>query len=181
MNPTVNLTEPFVLQSDVALCPCADLGEDTRRRITFDDGDFALSRRLGRGLAQVIDGDTAALLALFREPCTIVDAVIENSRACGSDPEARLDELLPHLERFVHSRILVPAGSVEEDALQPRYESGAQIAGWTVVRCASLVEDTEIYEVKRTAGVPPAAGPASRRPVAASSRVRAGETPPAQP
>ena len=70
----MNVTEPFVLKDDVRLIPCADLSDDVRTRISFEQGDFTLSRRHGRALAQVVDGQTAALLSLFREPCTIVDA-----------------------------------------------------------------------------------------------------------
>ena len=148
----MNITEPFVLRNDVVLIPCADLSDDVRARISFDEGDFTLSRRHGRTLAQVIDGETAALLALFREPRTIVEAVIENSRSSGKDPEAWLDEMLPHLGTFMDNRVLVPAGSEEETEIRPRYESGAEIAGWKIVRCVSLVEDTEIYQLHNGSG-----------------------------
>ena len=145
----MNITEPFVLKSDVLLIPCAELSDDVRGRISFDDGDFTLSIRHGRALAQVIDRETAALLTLFREPRTIVDAVIENSRAAGRDPEARLDELLPHLGTFVQNRVLVPAGSDDEQEIRPRYESGATIAGWKIVRCVRLIEDSEVYQLRK--------------------------------
>src|ERR1044071_1840938 len=93
----VDVTQPFVLQEDVVLVPCANLDESLRGRIAFDDGDFALSRRHGRTRSKVIDGGTAALLSLFREPRTIVSAVIENSRTVGADPRARLVEMRPPL------------------------------------------------------------------------------------
>jgi serine/threonine-protein kinase len=144
----MNVTEPFVLKSDVLLIPCAELSDDVRGRISFDDGDFTLSHRHGRALAQVIDRETAALLALFREPRTIVDAVIENSLAAGKDPEAWLDELLPHLGAFVQSRVLVPAGSEDEQEIRPRFESGAAVAGWKIVRCVRLIEDSEVYQLR---------------------------------
>ncbi|MFL6248519.1 MAG: lanthionine synthetase LanC family protein [Thermoanaerobaculia bacterium] len=144
----VNITEPFVLREDVQLVPCAELSDDVRARISYEEGDFTLSRRHGRTLAQVIDADTAALLALFRRPRTIVDAVLENSRALSKDPEAWLDELLPHLGAFVQSRVLVEAASEAEQELRPRYDSGAEIGEWKVVRCASLIEDSEIYQLR---------------------------------
>ena len=145
----MNITEPFVLKDDVLLIPCADLSDDVRGRISFDDGDFTLSRRHGRALAQVIDGQTAALLSLFRQPCTIVDAVLENSRSFGKNPKTSLDELLPHLEKFLENRVLVPAGANEEKESRPRYDAGADIAGWEIVRCASLIEDSEIYQLRK--------------------------------
>jgi eukaryotic-like serine/threonine-protein kinase len=145
----MNITEPFVLRHDVLLIPCAELSEDMRGRITFDEGDFTLSRRQGRALSQVIDGETAALLELFRKPRTIIDAVLENSRSFGRNPAVLLDELLPHLGTFLNNHVLVPAGSEEEQELRAAYESGQSLAGWEIVRCASLVEDTEIYQVRR--------------------------------
>ena len=110
----MNITEPFVLKQDVLLIPCAELSEDMRGRISFDEGDYTLSRRHGRTFTQVIDGETAALLALFRQPRTIVDAVIENSRSLGKNAEAWLEELLPHIGAFLQSNVLVPAGSDDE-------------------------------------------------------------------
>jgi predicted Ser/Thr protein kinase len=151
LEPTVNITEAFVLKKDIALIPCAELSDDVRGRISFEEGDFTLSHRYGRTLAQVIDGETAALLALFREPRTIVDAVIESSRALGKDPEARLDELLPHLGKFLRSRVLVPVGAEEEQEIRPRYENGAVVGErgeWKIVRCASLIEDSEVYQLR---------------------------------
>jgi len=144
----MNITEPFVLKSDVLLIPCAELTPDVRSRISFDDGDFTLSRRHGRAPSQVIDGETAGLLSLFRQPRTIVEAVVENSRAVGKDAEALLDELLPHLGLFLQNRVLVPAGAEEEQEIRPRFETGARVEGWEIVRCVSLVEDSEVYAVR---------------------------------
>src|SRR2546423_1146930 len=144
----MNVTDPFVLNDDVVLLPCAELSEDLRRRISFDDGDFTLSRRHGRVLAQVIDGETAALLALFRRPQTIADAVIENSLSLGKDPTLRLDDVLPCLGTFLHNRVLVPAGSEQETEMRPRYDGGTTIAGWTIARCVSLIEDSEGYQLR---------------------------------
>jgi serine/threonine-protein kinase len=144
----MNITEPFVLKGDVVLIPCSDLSADLRERISFDDGDFTLSRRHGRSASQIIDGETAALLSLFREPRTIVAAVIENSRTLGRSAEARLEEMLPHLGVFLQNRVLVPVGSEDEKEIRPQFESGARVAGWEIVRCVSLIEDSEIYYLR---------------------------------
>jgi eukaryotic-like serine/threonine-protein kinase len=149
----MNITEPFVLGNDVLLVPSGELSDDVRDRIAFEEGDFTLSRRYGRTRAQVIDGDTAALLALFREPRTIVDAVLEKSRILEKDAASWLDELLPHLGAFVQNRVLVPVGSEEEKEIRPQYDTGAIIAGWTIVRCASLLEDSEVYQVRKGSDV----------------------------
>ncbi|HWS70958.1 MAG TPA: lanthionine synthetase LanC family protein [Thermoanaerobaculia bacterium] len=144
----MNITEAFVLKSDVLLIPCAELTPEVRERISFDDGDFTLSRRHGRAPSQVIDGETAGLLSLFRQPRTIVEVVVENSRSLGKDAEALLDELLPHLGVFLQNRVLVPAGAEEEQEIRPRFDSGSRVEGWEIGRCVSLVEDSEVYAVR---------------------------------
>ena len=141
MSIPMSITEPFVLKQDVLLIPCAELSEELRGRISFDEGDYTLSRRHGRTFTQVIDGETAALLALFRQPRTIVDAVIENSRSLGKNAEAWLDELLPHIGGFCSAGLGRPAPRRERDPALVR--GGDAIAGGHV-RCAIHRGDSEI-------------------------------------
>ena len=145
----MNITEPLVLQSDVVLVPVTALSPEVRAKFASDEGDYTVSRRHGRMPSQVIDSETAALLELFREPRTLVDAVIENSRVLSKDPERWLDELLPHIGTFLRNKVLVPAGSAEEKEMRQLVENGASIDDWTVVRCVHLIEDSEIYHVQR--------------------------------
>ncbi|HVE71178.1 MAG TPA: lanthionine synthetase LanC family protein [Thermoanaerobaculia bacterium] len=148
LEPIVNVTEPFVLRPDVVLVPCADLMEELRDRLEFEEGDYTLSQRHGRAVARVIDGETAALLALFRAPRTIVEAVVENSRALQRDPRALLEEVLPHIATFVRSGVLVAASSAAAADIRPRYEPGTSVGDWEIVRCVSVIEDTEIYQAR---------------------------------
>lgn len=145
----MNVTEPFVLKRDIVLTPCAELREDVRTKLDFEEGDYTLSVRRSRAAVRVIDAGTAALLTLFREPRTIPDAIVEAGRALDQSPAAWFDELLPYLDMLVGTGVLVPADAADEQEVRPHYDNDAAIAGWTVVRCASLVEDTEIYEVRR--------------------------------
>src|SRR6185503_11454836 len=106
----------------------------------YDEGDYTVSRMHGRVPSQIVDGETASLLKLFRQPMTIVDAVIRNSRELSKDPKAWLDELLPHIDGFLRTHVLVPAGAEEEEReLRPLIESGASAAGWEIVRCVHLM------------------------------------------
>ena len=144
----MNITDPLVLRGDVVLVPVSDLAPELRARFTYDEGDYTLSRRHGRLPSQVIDGETASLLALFRTPRTIAQAVLANSRALRKDPEAWLDELLPHIGTFLKNSVLVPAGSEEEKEIAPSLSPGLSLGGWEVVHCVSLIEDSEIYYVR---------------------------------
>ena len=143
----MNVTDPLVLRKDVLLLPVADLAPEVREKLTFDDGDFAVSRTHGRALSQVVDGETASLLQLFLRPRTIVDAVIESSRALKKDPQVWLDEVLPFIGVFVQNRVLVSADAEVEEEFAQTVANGERIGSWEVSHCASLVEDTEIYRV----------------------------------
>ena len=144
----MNITDPLVLRSDVVLVPVTDLTPEVREKFTYEEGDYTLSRRHGRMPSQVIDGETAALLSLFRTPRTIVDAVLTNSRELQKDPEAWLDELLPHLGVFLKNSVLVAAGSDEARDMDPSLASGSRVGRWEIVHCVSLIEDSEIYRVR---------------------------------
>jgi serine/threonine-protein kinase len=144
----VNITDPLVLRNDVVLVPAADLPAELRAKFDFDEGDYTISLRHGRDPSQVIDGETASLLELFRQPRTIVEAVLENSRALRKDPQAWLDELLPHLGTFVHKRVLVPVGAENEREFEQTIANGARVDGWDVLHCISLIEDSEVYRVR---------------------------------
>lgn len=145
----MNVTDPLVLRSDVVLLPVSDLEPEVREKFESDEGDYTISRRHGRMGSQVIDSETAALLQLFRKPRTIVEAVIENSRALQKDPEQWLEELLPHLGTFLQNSVLVPAGSEEEKEMRQLVENGARVGEWEVLRCINLIEDSEVYRVRR--------------------------------
>lgn len=144
----MNVTGPLILRSDVVLLPVAELAAEVRDKFESDEGDYTISRMHGRMPSQVIDSETAALLQLFREPRTIVEAVIENSRVLRKDPEAWLDELLPHIGVFLRNRVLVPADEPEQNEIRQLIENGATIGEWEVLRCVSLIEDSEIYRVR---------------------------------
>ena len=123
------------------------LSAEVRAKFESEEGDYTVSRRHGRMSTQVIDGETASLLELFRQPRTIVDAVIENSRTLSKDPRRWLEEILPHIGRFVGNGVLVGADEKQDDDLKQRIPNGESVGQWQVRRCISLIEDTEIYRV----------------------------------
>ncbi len=144
----MNITDPLVLRNDVILVPASELPPEMRDKYEFEDGDYTISLRHGRDPSQVIDGETASLLLTFRKPRTIVEAVIENSRALQKDPKAWLDELLPHFGAFLHKRVLVPVDDANEREFEQSIANGAQVGEWTVLHCVSLIEDSEVYRVR---------------------------------
>jgi hypothetical protein len=146
----MNITAPLQLRSDVMLVPVTQLSAEVRAKIDCEESDFAVSRLHGRMPSQVIDHETASLLQHFRQPISIADAVIRNSRELSKDPRVWLDELLPAIGIFLRNKVLAPIGEAEEEAeMRPRLDAGMRAGEWEVVRCVNLIEDSELHRVRR--------------------------------
>ena len=111
------------------------------------------------------DSETAALLALFREPRTLVDAVIEDSRALGRDPQQRLGELLPYFDALIEDHVLVPYENAVDCAAAAvgwlRLGDAAQ-AQRSIARAYELSGDDPAWRVHAAAAIV-AADAAQRR------------------
>lgn len=146
------ITDPMVLPADLLLVPVEDLADSVRRQVVAEEGGYALTRPNSRTPSRIIDAHAAELLKEFRNPATIVQAVVRYSREKNIDPEQTLEEAYPMLERLARERLLVPADSDEARKIQPSLEIGARFAGAEVVRCVQVLEDTELYQVKTSNG-----------------------------
>jgi RNA polymerase sigma-70 factor (ECF subfamily) len=62
------ITDPLVLPPDVMLLPVAELPEDVRRQLTWEEGDYAVTRPRSRTPSRIVDAAAADLLGQFREP-----------------------------------------------------------------------------------------------------------------
>ena len=94
-------TVPLALNEDVLIVPVADLPEEARLRADGRPGEFAVSRVHGRSGSSIVDADAAGLLDRFREPRTVVEAVILFSRERGLDAAQVLDGAYPLLRSMV--------------------------------------------------------------------------------
>jgi predicted Ser/Thr protein kinase len=147
----MTLTGRLLLPTDVVLTPVADLREEMRRRLFSEPGgepgDWTITSARLRSPSRLLDSESAALLAEFREPVTVVEAVLRFSRARGSDPENALVAAFPVIERLFRAGFLVAdsAGGVNLPALAP----GDEVDGWAVEECLRHLEDTELYRVRR--------------------------------
>lgn len=146
------ITDPLVLPPDVLLVPVAELAEDVRRQLTWEEGDYAVTRPRSRTPSRIVDANAADLLGQFREPVTIVEAVIRFSRERALDPETTLEEAYPLLERLLASGFLVAEGSDEAGAIRESLQPGEEIAGFEVLECVQGLEDTELYQVRSEEG-----------------------------
>lgn len=146
------ITDPLVLPPDVLLVPVAELTEEIKAKLSWEEGDYAITRPRSRTPSRIVDAGAADLLSLFREPVTIVEAVIRFSRERSLDPETTLEEAYPLLERLLASGFLVAEGSDAAGAIEQSLQPGEEIAGFEVLECIQGMEDTELYQVRGIGG-----------------------------
>lgn len=142
------ITDPLLLPPDVILVPVTELPEELRRQLDSEEGDWAITRPRSRTPSRLVDADSAELLALFKEPRTIVEAVIRYSRSREIDPGETLEQAYPLLQRLLGSGFLVPEGEAGAEGIHPALDPGDTIAGFEVVECVQGLEDTELYQVR---------------------------------
>ncbi len=152
----MSITGPMVLPADLLIIPASDVGEAIRLRCDCQEGDFVVTRPRSRTQSRVVNGETATLLELFRQPKTIVEAVLTLCLARVTDPERTLEQAFATLGPFIQARWLVPADSEEAQQIASTLASGDVVDGYTIGDCRQLLEDTEVYYVHSKDNVPAA-------------------------
>ncbi|HTQ79917.1 MAG TPA: protein kinase, partial [Thermoanaerobaculia bacterium] len=153
------ITDPLLLPPDVLLVPVGELSDEVRRQLRCDEGDFAVTRPRARTPSRIIDAQAAELLREFEKPVTLVEAVLRFARARGADPETTLEEAFPFLEKLVAGGFLVNEGAAGADGIEPSLLGGGSTDarnacdGWEVVAPLQVLDDTEIYQVRRNGQV----------------------------
>jgi hypothetical protein len=136
----------FVLPDDVVLQPVVALTDAAQRQIGAGPGEVAIMRTSSRELTRVLSAEAAGLIERFRREQTIVEAVIDFSRAVGAAPEHTLDKAFPLLEQLIASRMLVEAGSEHATAIQATLRNNDCFAGYRIITCIQLAEDSEVFQ-----------------------------------
>ena len=128
------ITDPILLSPDVVLVPVADLAEEVRRKIDPRATGTGPSPIPGRGRPRAcVDAGSAELLAEFRTPRTIVDAVIRYSQAREPIPEAVLEEAYPLLGAPALGGLPGDGGLGGAAGIGPPWSPGTEIAGFEVL------------------------------------------------
>ena len=168
------ITDPLVLPADVVLAPVGELPAAVRRRFSCGDGDFALTRPRLRAGSRIVDAQAAALLAEFRRPSTVAEALIRHCRQCGLEPlPALVEAAYPLLASLLDAGFLVSGGAAQADGLEPTTRVGEAVAGFEVLRCVQELDDVEVYQVRQVRSGGPA-GPLGARFAALKIERRAG-------
>jgi eukaryotic-like serine/threonine-protein kinase len=148
----MNVLERFRLPLDVIMFPAKALADDVRRNIDCSDEDYVVTRPRSRTPSKVVDAGFAELLAQFKEPKQIIDAVVEFSTAAGHDPDAVLEERFPALCDLIESGFLVVADSQFAEVITASLNLGDQVHQATIREIVQVLEDTELYRAEAPDG-----------------------------
>ncbi len=146
------ITDRFVLPADVVLAPVESLSQDVRAQFEAEDGDFAVTRPRSRTASSIIGASAAELLQSFRSPISVIEAIIQYSERRQTDPRTMLAEAFPMIERLINSNLLVEADSEEAKRIIQTLEIGDKFQDFEVVRCVQVLEDTELYQLRKSDG-----------------------------
>jgi hypothetical protein len=147
------IVDALVLPADVVLVPASELPPELRRKLGSGPDDWAISRPGLRRPSMLLDSRSAELLALFRQPRTIVEAVVHASRSAGADPEAYLGDAFPMLERLIVAGFLVADGDQEVDGILPTLHAGDHFGKFEILTCVQALADLEVFQVRGPEGL----------------------------
>jgi hypothetical protein len=150
MDPKIDITTTlFTLPPDAKFLPIAELSPRLRARIgAVEEGESVLTRPGFRVATRLVPRPLAELVAEFRSPSLLTDAVARFSRAHGQDPFETLDFAFDAFVTLVESRILVPHGSADESAPVPGLAAGQAFAGFEIEALVRSLEDSELYRAR---------------------------------
>ncbi|MFP2928277.1 lanthionine synthetase LanC family protein [Pyxidicoccus sp. 3LG] len=150
----MNVSSTLVLPPDVVIVPVERLAPEVRARASCQDGDSAITRPRSRAPSRILDRDSARLVAEFREPTTLLAAVLRYCLAERLEPMPTLEAAWPMLQGLIRARLLVPEDSEEARDIQPSLRPGDSLHGFQVVRCVQVLEDMEVFEARAPEGEP---------------------------
>jgi len=148
----MSLRGELLLPQDALLIPAGDLSDETRARLRLGDDQFALTRPNIRSASKVLDADAARLVGYFREPTTVVNAVVRYAEGAGSEPREVLREAFPLIKSLERAHFLVPPGAEDANAIGPSLAVGEVFEGFTVIGVLQALVDTEVFQLRAPDG-----------------------------
>jgi len=142
----------LTLPEDVVLVPVAQLPEPLREHFGDSSDEYALTRPRARATTKLVAPDAARLLERFRQPQTIVTAVIAHSRASGEDPDALLEAAFPLLQELVSAGLLLPEDALAARPITSTLRVGDWLGDWRVLRTVNLLDDSELHQARDADG-----------------------------
>lgn len=140
-----------VLPADIQIVPLGELPAQVRNQIQGEDSDFALTRPKSRTPSKIVDLGGKQLIEQFREPITIVDAIVRHSKTLNVKPAELLEDAYPLIHSLLAAKLLVEPGA-DAEAIAPKLEKGAHFGEWEVVDTVQVIVDSELHRVRDAAG-----------------------------
>lgn len=157
------------LSHDALIVPVQELEESSLAQIDWETGDFALSRMHSRAGSKIIGAEAAGVLQQFREPRSVVEAVILFAQQSNADPEAVLADAYPFLQSMAEGGYLVrtdgegQAGAAPADATDPdhphtaapteaAWEAGHALPAAKVLRTLQTFDESAVLLLARRDG-----------------------------
>lgn len=162
----------FHLPPDLTLVPVDELPADLREKLTFENGDYALTRPQSRTPSQIVDARAADLIREFIRPTTLVQAILRVAQTHGTSAQETLVEACPLLERLLAGGFLVAEGASEGSPSD--LGRGDLVGRWEIVATIQVVDDVEVHQVRdgHRIAVLKIERPGDPRPAAAAMRER---------
>ena len=140
------LRSSFFLPQDVTLTAVNELDEKTQQQIGAEADDVAVTRNSVRAPSKIVDAEFVRLLVQFRQPQTIAKAIAKFCGGNRKEAEAVLEEALPIFIDLVGRSILVPEEQIEQQKIEVSLQPGNILAGYEIIRCLQLFNDSEVYQ-----------------------------------
>lgn len=147
---TPALRSVLALNDDVVITPVSELPDDLRRDADAAPGDYAVSRSRGRGGSSIVDADSVQLLNRFRDPSTIVDAVIMFARSTGADATDVLEGAYPFLRGMLQKQVLIPA-AIDGAPIAPSvptWDVGTVLPVGTISRVLQRLDAGDVFQLR---------------------------------
>ena len=135
----------LLLPEDVEIVPVSKLLPEIRARIDASDEDYAITRPRSRMPSSILDPDSVELLANFRKPARIVNAIRAFASHRGRNPQATLDASYPVLSRLYRMQLLVPAQSDQASPIDGELHAGSVFDGFHLLRRVQILDDNEVF------------------------------------
>jgi hypothetical protein len=143
-------TTLFMLPPDAKFLRVAELSPRLRAKIgPVEDGQSVITRPGFRVTTRLAPRPLADLLAEFRAPRLLTDAVFRFAQAHEQDPLEVMDLAFDSLATLIEARILVPDGSPDASAPAPTLAAGQAFAGFEIESLVRSLDDSEVYRAHR--------------------------------
>jgi eukaryotic-like serine/threonine-protein kinase len=135
---------------DVILFPVAELNPELRSSLGLVEGEFALNL-IGKSQgSQILNREAAALLALFRNSCTAIEAIEELARSEGQPVQKVLPGAMALIARWRQNGVLVDRDAPHAESA-PAIPNLGGIGPYRVNRLVRSGISTELYLVETDA------------------------------